>query len=375
MRIALTVPGGVSRDGEYEVIPAILWLIERLARRHEVVVVTPQQESEPGSWELLGAEIHNLGAGRGRLREARTLVGLHRAKSFDVFHAMWAGRPAQTALLAARLCRRPVLVHVAGGELVSVPEIGYGVRRRRARAMRRFVLRHADRVTAASGPMLDLVRRRAGTRPIRVPLGVDTTRWRPAPPRPRTADRPARLVHVGSLTPVKDHATLLRAVALLGRAGRSVHVDLVGGDVSGGTVQRTADAVGVRDRVTFHGFLPQRRLVPIVRAADLMLVTSRHEAGPVAMLEAAAVGVPTVGTAVGHVVDWSPDAAVQVPVADPPALAAAVEGLLREDDRRLAIARGAQEVALREDADWTCARFEALYRELAGDRAADVARG
>jgi len=95
-----------------------------------------------------------------------------------------------------------------------------------------------------------------------------------------------------------------------------------------------------------------------------MVVSSRHEAGPVAMLEAAAVGVPTVGTAVGHVRDWAPDAAVAVPVGDAAALAGAIAELLRDDARRLAIARRAQELALREDADWTCARIEELYAEL-----------
>lgn len=365
MRIALVVPGGVSRDDEYKVIPAILWLIERLARRHDVQVVVLRQEPHPAAWDRLGARIHNIGAGAGRIAAVRTLLRLHRTKPFDVFHALWAVRPGQIALTAARLCRRPVLVHVAGGELVWLPEVRFGARRARRRAVTRFVLRRADRVTTASGPMLELVER-AGAQAVRVPLGVDTTRWTPEPPRPRSDDRPARLVQVGSLTPVKDHATLLRAVALLVRSGRSVHVDLVGEDTSEGTVQRMAHTLEVEHRVTFHGFLPQPQTVPIVRAADLMVVPSRHEAGPVAMLEAAAVGVPTVGTPVGHISDWAPEAAFEVPIGDADALARVIADLLRDDSRRLAVARRAQDAALREDADWTCGRFEELYRDVIG---------
>lgn len=374
MRIALLVPGGVSRDGEQRVIPAILWLIERLAPFHDIHVVVPRQEPRPATWPLLGATVHNVGAPTGllagRTAALRILLRLHRAATFDVFHAFWARGPGELALWAARLCGRPLVVHVAGGELVWLPEASFGARRRRTRALVRFVVRHADRVTAASGPMLDLVGR-AGGQGIRIPLGVDTTVWRPEPPRPRPSDRPARLVQVGSLTPVKDHATLFHAVARLAAAGRPVDAHIIGEDTSGGVVQRIARELGVADRVTFHGFVPQRRAVPIVRAADLMVVASRHEAGPVAMLEAAALGVPTVGTGVGHVADWAPEAATAVPIGDAGALAGAIDDLLQDDARRLAIAQRAQHMAIREDADWTCARFEEVYAGVAGAHAGE----
>jgi glycosyltransferase involved in cell wall biosynthesis len=363
VRLALVVPGGVNPDGETRVIPAILWLIERLARRHDVHVLVPRQQPLPGDWDLLGARIHNIGRARWRVAAVRTLCRLHRVQPFDVFHGLWAGAPGQVALLSARICRRPVIVHVMGGELVSLPDIEFGNTRSRGRAAVRFVLCHADSVTAASGVIEELVLE-AGVQPVRVALGVDTSCWKPEPPRPRSADRAARVVHVGSLTPVKDHATLLRAVASLTRDGRSVHVDLVGEDASEGAVQRIARTLGVHDRVTFHGFLPQRLAIPVVHAADLMVVSSRHEAGPVAMLEAAAVGVPTVGTAVGHLRDWAPEGAVAVPVGDAAALAREIGRLLDDDSRRLAIARVAQQLALREDADWTCARFEELSAGL-----------
>ena len=53
-----------------------------------------------------------------------------------------------------------------------------------------------------------------------------------------------------------------------------------------------------------------------MREAHVSVISSRHEAGPVVALEAAAVGVPTVGTAVGHIAEWAPDAALAVPVGD-----------------------------------------------------------
>ncbi len=364
MKIALVVPGGVDRGGEYRVIPAILALLERLARRHQVHVFALSQEPEAGTWDLLGARVHNLGRRLRRHRAVRHLVAWHRREHFDLFHSIWAGWPGYLAFAAGRLCRRPVLVHLAGGELVWLPDLPYGVRSRWHRGLTRFVLRHADRVTAASSPMLHLAEA-AGAHPIRITLGANLRHWMPSPPRPRPNGRPARLIHVGSLTPIKDHPTLLHAAAMLARDGCDFELHLVGEDTSGGTVQRLALELGLADRTRFHGFLTQRELVPLATRADLMIVSSRHEAGPVAMLEAAAVGVPTVGTAVGHVRDLAPHAAVAVPVGDAGSLAREVRALLADDHRRLALARRAQEFALREDADWTAIQFERLYAEVA----------
>jgi glycosyltransferase involved in cell wall biosynthesis len=98
--------------------------------------------------------------------------------------------------------------------------------------------------------------------------------------------------------------------------------------------------------------------------ADLLLVSSRHEAGPIALLEAAVSGVPTVGTAVGLLPEWAPHAAVAVPVGDPEALASETAALLHDEERRLRIAAAAQALAIAEDADFTARATLDLYRDL-----------
>ena len=96
----------------------------------------------------------------------------------------------------------------------------------------------------------------------------------------------------------------------------------------------------------------------------MMVVSSRHETGPVAVLEAAVAGVPTIGTCVGHIAEWAPSAAVSVPVGDWAAMAAAIVQLLDDEELRLGIARDAQRRVLAEDADYTATRFRALYARL-----------
>lgn len=363
MKVALLVPGGVDRSGTHRVIPCLLWLIERLGREVELHVFALRQEPRPGRWRLLGAEVHNIGAWP---RGARTLAAVateHRRAPFDILHAVWA-TPGAAAAALGRLLRLPVLLHLTGGDLASLPEYGFGLlATRRGRLRLRLAIAGADRITVPSAVMVDAAAS-LGIGAQRLPYGVALDRWAPVPPRPRDPASPARLVHVASLNRVKDQPTLLAAMRRLLDRSLSFRLDVVGEDTLGGRVQGMASSLGLTERVRFHGFLPHGALHPLVAAADVHVVSSRHEADPVALLEAAVVGVPTVGAAVGHLVDWSPDAAVAVPSGRPDELACAIEALLRDDRHRVEVARAAQERAVREDADWTAARVLASYQEL-----------
>ncbi len=89
MKIALVVPGGVDRTGEFRVIPVLLALIERLARDHEVHVFALRQEATADCWELVGARIHNIGDGWSRLRAIKAIMAEHRRSPFDLVHAIF----------------------------------------------------------------------------------------------------------------------------------------------------------------------------------------------------------------------------------------------------------------------------------------------
>jgi glycosyltransferase involved in cell wall biosynthesis len=364
VRIALVIPGGVDRSGEYRVIPALLALIGRLSLHDEVHVFALAQEAEPGDWMLAGAHIHNIGFRYTHLRAVRAISKMHRSSPFDVIHAIWSGNCGLIAAAAGRMHGIPCLVHVAGGELVSIPDIRYGgVQTWRGRLREALVLRTVSTVTAASAPVIAMLRR-FGVAAHRVPLGVDLESWPPREPVRRDPNRSAKLIHVASLSRVKDQSTLLRALAALMASGARFEMDVVGDDTLHGEIQGLANELGLSRTIRFQGFLTQRQLRPLLEAADLMVLSSRHEAGPLVILEAAVAGVPTVGTMVGHMVEWAPDAAMAVPVGDWARLAGAIRQMLENEDMRLRIAREAHTRALREDADYTAGRFRALYAEL-----------
>src|SRR6266699_2673690 len=135
MRIAMVVPGGVDRSGRERVIPVLLALIERLARRHQVLVVALQQQRERCRYPLLGATVINLGEVEGRGRVFRwinrlwRMIGALRSEGgggFDVIHGFWARGPGSLAVAAGSVLGVPVVISIGGGELVWLPDIGYG---------------------------------------------------------------------------------------------------------------------------------------------------------------------------------------------------------------------------------------------------------
>jgi glycosyltransferase involved in cell wall biosynthesis len=361
----MVVPGGVDRSGTHRVIPILLAMIERVARAHELHVFALTQEPEPATWGLRGATVHNAGTRRPRLRALRDVMAEHRHGAFDVLHGVWCA-PGLVACAAGRLLRRPVLLHLVGGDVASVPEIGYGMQRtRRGRLTLRLASGLADRVTANSTYAVRLAAAR-GVVAERVAYGVALDEWPPIPPRHRGSRDEARLLFVASLNRVKDPWTMLRGIALLRDRGVPFRLDVVGEDTLGGAIQRLAAELELGGIVRFHGFRTQAGLRPMMEDADLLIVTSRHECGPIVAMEAALCGVPTIGTPVGHLAEWTPDAAVAIPPESPEALADAIAALLADEERRLRIARRAQERAIEGDADQAARRVMEIYDELVG---------
>jgi glycosyltransferase involved in cell wall biosynthesis len=194
-------------------------------------------------------------------------------------------------------------------------------------------------------------------------LGIDLRGWRTREPVARAPGEIPRLIHVATLNGVKNQRMLLAALSHLD--GRDYRLDVVGDDTLGGAVQRRAVELGLAGRITFHGFKTQRELRALVERAHIHVLSSLHEAGPFVLLECAAAGVPTAGTAVGHLVEWPPSAVAAVPVGDATALARAIGRLIDDEPLRLRMAAAALAQVRRENLDHTVECFERLYGEIA----------
>ena len=172
MKIAILTPGGVDRSGTGKVIPCLLALIERLARRgHEVHVFAAAQEPEPGQWPLLGATVRNAGRA-----------------PFDVVHAFWARYGAVAALLRL-IIRVPVVLTLPGGDVTDLREIGYGsLISRRGRLGLHLAAAAAGAINTPCRFMQALAAAE-GIEAEVLPLGADRAAFPPALPRRRAAEQ------------------------------------------------------------------------------------------------------------------------------------------------------------------------------------------
>lgn len=367
MRIGLVVTGGVDRSGRQRVIPILLWLIERLARRHEVHVFALYHEDAPCTYPLLGATVHDLGTRRvprgwRRLVQARRLrAALARLPRFDVLHAYWGIPAGWVAVSTGRAIDVPVVVTANSGEFVADRDRAYGFQRRWIdRHLIAQTMARAARVTVCTAHMAALAGRHGIPTEV-IPLGVPSDLFVDAA---RPAGPPWRLLHVGHLNRVKDQATLLRAFAMLRASHPDTHLDIAGGDTLDGEIQGLARDLDLATSITFHGAVDHAAVMALHAQAHVHVMSSRHEAAGVAVLEAAAAGVPTVGICAGYVADWSPGAAMAVTPGDAPALARGLAALLSDPAERLALGLRAQARAAAMTADDSAAAFEAMYRAV-----------
>ncbi|WIY27742.1 glycosyltransferase [Parasedimentitalea psychrophila] len=144
------------------------------------------------------------------------------------------------------------------------------------------------------------------------------------------------IAKIGRLTAQKDHDNFLHAVSILAKRQPEAHFLIVGDGELLGKVRERARGLGLGDdRLTFTGNL--REMPELLAAIDIFVLASKWEGLPMVLLEAMAMGVPIVSTAVGGVPELIQDGenGMLVTPTDPAALAGAVRHLIADPPARL----------------------------------------
>lgn len=305
-------------------------------------------------------------------RAVRTIIKTFQPELMHT-HMAKAGTVGRSA--AAFLKLKPALVHTFHGHVLD----GYFSRPVRDLFLRteRFLARRTDALVAVSDEIRDeLVELGIGA-PEQwrvIPLGFDLSGFADrTDPRVRPLRRELGLSHrdvllgiVGRLVPIKDHATALRALA---RLPAHVHLAIVGDGEDRRKLEDLVARLRVGERAHFLGW---RMDMPEVMASfDAVILSSRNEGSPVALIEALATGIPVVATDVGGVRSVVTDevSGHLVAAGDDASMAEAVRSLLADPDRRRAMGEaGRAHVLKRFDQARLVSDIRSLYKELLGER-------
>ncbi|MEA1648083.1 glycosyltransferase [Nitrospirillum sp. BR 11164] len=205
-------------------------------------------------------------------------------------------------------------------------------------------------------------------------IGVDCQAIRPRAPEEETPT----ILHVARLVEVKGAEYLIRAFSLLADWHPKAQLDIIGDGPLRKPLQRLAGTLGLSSRIRFLGALPHTEVLARMRRAAMLVLPSVHtntgrvEGLGMVMLEAAATGVPVIGSRIGGI----PEAIVEdrtgllAPERDAAALARHMETLLDNRDLRHRMGWEARaHVEARFDIARQTAALEDMYDQVAGHAA------
>jgi D-inositol-3-phosphate glycosyltransferase len=241
----------------------------------------------------------------------------------------------------------------------------------------RSIARECDRIVATcTDEVFELLRLGADRRRITVvPCGVDLRRFgthvRPEPREPR----PYRLVCASRLVERKGIGNVVSALARV--PGAELHV--AGGPDAASLrrhpearrLRRIAAQHGISGRVFLRGRLGRDDVSRLLASADVVVCAPWYEPFGIVPLEAMALGVPVVATAVGGQIDSVVHGrtGLHVPPRDPRALADALRELLDDPARRKAFGEaGRRRARSHYDFDRIAASTREVYAEVAAPR-------
>lgn len=267
-------------------------------------------------------------------RALAVLLGALRRFAPDIVHTHTA-KAGALGRIAARILRVPVVVHTFHGHVFD----GYfsPLKTRAFIAVERGLARASDAIVAISPRQReDLVERyrvAPAAKVHMIPLGFDLAPLADVDVFAGQLRRELRLddapcvAVVGRLTAIKDHPLLFQAFE---RLATRAHLLVVGGGEDEDALRALARRSRAGERIHFLGF--RSDLARVLADAKVVVLTSRNEGTPVALIEALAAGCTPVGVDVGGVGDVLDDGRVGhlVRARTAPAIAAALDAALNE---------------------------------------------
>lgn len=322
----------------------------------EVAVVNPRRRALVGLLTAAGIPVHELAGGdRIGAGAARRLMRLVSSTRYDVVH-VHGPLPSVVARLAPR--HRP---------LVTTAHTPWSALRRPTRALVRATARIDRATVAVSAAVQASMPPSIASRMVVMPHGIApnaVTAAAAAAPS-RTHHDAVLAIAVASHRDAKNYPNLLRAVQRARAAGAALRLLAVGDGPGLDTHRQLAYELGIGDVVEFRPAVAD--VMPLIAAADLLVVASDHEGQPLVVSEALALGVPVVATAVGRVPEVvGRDVGRVVGTRDPDALGAAIAELVLDPALRSSLGEAARRQGAGRTLDDVVSDHLQLYHRVLG---------
>ncbi|MFB9721804.1 glycosyltransferase family 4 protein [Planobispora longispora] len=257
----------------------------------QVCFLTAREPGQPRAEQLDGIELRRMGNRFLVYLLVPLWLFLHRRR-FDVVIDSMNGIPFFSPLVVRRSTKVICLVHhVHGRQFYAflpawLARIGVFIEGPVARRL----YRRCATVTVSDSSRRDLIERLSWRAPIQViPNGRSVA---DAPVGPVCGD--PVVVYLGRLV---GHKRVDRVVGLADRLGHAwprMHVHVIGRGVESESLAGFVREKALEDRVTMHGFLSEEEKVQVLGGAQLHVTASEFEGWGLTVIEAAALGVPTV---------------------------------------------------------------------------------
>lgn len=209
-----------------------------------------------------------------------------------------------------------------------------------------------------------------GKEVVPVSCGVDLERFRPGSGDSKLKKRygiPDRLIllYVGRLDKEKRIEVIVRAMpGVLERV--DAHLVVAGPGKLRAGLEALAGHLGIKDRISFLGYLPEEDLPGLYSTADVFVIASVAELQSIVTMEAMASGLPVIAAdamALRELVHHGENGFL-FPEEDAQALAAAAIALLSDEPLRRQMARKSLEIIKTHDINKVVGQYETLYRRM-----------
>ena len=180
-------------------------------------------------------------------------------------------------------------------------------------------------------------------------VGAEFKNTQPQSTWPSHQERAIRCLYVSPIFEYKYHWTLVRAVARLRAQGYNIELGLVGGVGRSRAKSKLDKAIAECDPegkfVKIREFLPHGQIAKLIAQADIFVFASGCETFGIALLEAMAIGVPIACSNLSSLPETLQDGGEYFDPRDEQSIAAAIEILINQPERRTQLARRAKELA------------------------------